>query len=92
MSVYFLVRLRQSENMNKLREIGLFRVIMKNKAFMRSLVFPYICPRLHRLMFIDGENDSSSNLKEIPILPAKGFIQFRSSGHESGHGTANASK
>lgn len=43
-------------------------------------------------LFIDGENDYYSNFKEIPFLPAKGFIQFRWSGHESGHGTANESK
>lgn len=59
---------------------------------MRSLMFSYTCPRLHRLLLIDGENDSSSNFKEIPFLPAKGFIQFRRSGHESVHGTANVSK
>lgn len=28
-------------------------------------MFSYICPRLHRLLLIDGENDSSSNFKEI---------------------------
>lgn len=30
-------------------------------------MFSYIFPCLHRLLLIDGENDRSSNFKEIPF-------------------------